>query len=44
MKAFGGTVAAESELGRGSRFEVRLPMSAAPDPEPAEAGHDAAFA
>jgi signal transduction histidine kinase len=27
VKAFGGTVTAHSELGRGSRFEVRLPMA-----------------
>jgi signal transduction histidine kinase len=32
-ESFGGTVTAQSEIGRGSRFEVRLPMTEAPDPE-----------
>jgi signal transduction histidine kinase len=31
--AFGGSVAVESEVGRGSRFEVRFPPTAAPDAE-----------
>ena len=33
VKAFGGTVTAQSEIGRGSRFEVRLPMTEFSDPE-----------
>ncbi len=33
VKAFGGTVTAQSEIGRGSRFEVRLPVTEFSDPE-----------
>jgi signal transduction histidine kinase len=44
VKAFGGTIAAQSELGRGSRFEVRLPLCTAPDADPAEARHRSACA
>jgi signal transduction histidine kinase len=36
VTAFGGTVEAESEVGRGSRFVVRLPMTKRPDDEPHE--------
>jgi signal transduction histidine kinase len=33
VRAFGGTVTAQSEIGRGSRFEVRLPIAEPPDRE-----------
>jgi signal transduction histidine kinase len=33
VRAFGGTVIARSEIGRGSRFEVRLPIAHAADRE-----------
>jgi signal transduction histidine kinase len=32
-KAFGGTVAVESEFGRWSRFEASFPLTEAPDPD-----------
>jgi signal transduction histidine kinase len=35
VQAFGGTVAVHSEVGDGSQFEVRLPLTAAPDQGPA---------
>jgi signal transduction histidine kinase len=39
IKAFGGTVTARSEVGRGSRFEVRLPVATSSDHEPSELSH-----
>jgi len=33
-KSFGGTVTAQSEIGRGSKFDVRLPMMEIPEEEP----------
>ena len=39
VKAFGGTVTAQSEIGRGSRFEVRLPMTEFCDQEPSALSH-----
>src|SRR5262249_44715583 len=39
VKAFGGTVTARSEIGRGSRFEVRLPMPESSDQESSERPH-----
>jgi signal transduction histidine kinase len=34
VRAFGGTVTARSEVGRGSRFELRLPVDSSCDDEP----------
>jgi signal transduction histidine kinase len=39
-RAFGGTVTATSEIGRGSRFEVHLPVTAVPDEGPARPPHE----
>ncbi len=33
VTAFGGTVSAQSDIGRGSRFEVRLPIAEPSDDE-----------
>jgi len=41
VKLFGGTVTAQSEIGRGSRFEVRLPMTKFSDENSARSGASA---
>jgi hypothetical protein len=34
VKAFGGTITAQSEIGRGCRFAVRLPLESSCDDQP----------